>query len=384
MPMSALPLPATPDEITPVWLTAALREGGLLTGAAVSQASWEIIGEEQGFTGVVARIQLQYDGAGRGEVAPSSLIAKLPMAQRSTPSTYREAQQQSQAALRRHYERCVREVRFYEEIAPLSKVPAPRLYYGAGDEATGRVVLLLEDVRTARAGDVLLGCSVGEAALVFQAMAPFHARWWLHPRPGCFPWILRWAGDYQARQKRYNAQVPLFLERFEEQVPAFVRDLVNQLRFHYAAVLKKLDEAPATLIHADLHLDNILFHPPDIEPAITVLDWQGVSRGAAAVDFTQFAFGALSVDERRAAGDLLRDYHALLVEQGVPGYTLPQFREHCRLALLWQLAGTVGWLSSVNLGQLAGRERALVEAALGDGRLLAALEDYAVGALLRG
>ena len=60
--MGALPLPATPDEMTPAWLTAALREGGVLTWAEVSQAAWEIIGEERGFTGVLARLRLEYAG----------------------------------------------------------------------------------------------------------------------------------------------------------------------------------------------------------------------------------------------------------------------------------------------------------------------------------
>jgi aminoglycoside phosphotransferase (APT) family kinase protein len=383
MLMGALPLPTTPDEMTPAWLTAALRAGGVLTRAEVSQAAWEIIGEEQGFTGVLARFRLEYVGMEGEEAASRSLVAKLPMAERSAPSTYRETQQRSLAALRAHYARCAREVRFYQEIAPISAVPAPRRYFGASDEAVGRVVLLLEEIRAARAGDALQGCAPQDAVLVLEAMAPFHAQWWRHPRLGSFDWMPRWAGDVQARQERYSAQVPLFLGRYGEQVPPFVQQIIEQLSTRYAAVLKRLDEAPATLIHADLHLDNILFNPPESVSPVAVLDWQGVSRGAAAVDFAQFVFGALSVEKRRAAeGELLRRYHALLVEQGVSGYTLAQFRDDCRLALLWQLAGTVGWLSSVNLGRLVGRERALVEAALGDGRLFAALEDYEAAVLL--
>ena len=101
------------------------------------------------------------------------------------------------------------------------------------------------------------------------------------------------------------------------------------------------------------------------------------------VDLTLLVFGSLAVEERRAAGDgLLASYHAMLVEHGVSGYTLDDLRVHCRLALLWNLAGTVGWLSSARVADLVGRERALVEAALSDGRLVSALSDYGAAALL--
>jgi hypothetical protein len=49
--------------------------------------------------------------------------------------------------------------------------------------------------------------------------------------------------------------------------------------------------------------------------------------------------------------------------------------DNYRLALLRQLAGTIGWRARVDLAALAGRERALVEAMSLPGRLFAALED---------
>lgn len=275
-----------------------------------------------------------------------------------------------------HYERGVREVRFYQQLAPLSHVPAPRLYYGAADEATGRTVLLLQDLSAARSGDVLQGCSPEEAEQILQALAPFHAHWWAQPRLKDFAWLPDWAGDPQARQERYNRQTGLFLQRFGQQLPPSIHEAIDRLRADYALVLTRLAEAPATLIHADLHLDNILFSPPDSDLPVTILDWQSISRGAAAIDVALFLFGSLSIEQRRAVGqELLARYHALLVAQGVSGYSLQQLLDDCRLALLWNLAGTVGWLSSVDLDHLVGRERALVEDALGDGKLIAALQD---------
>lgn len=375
------PLPATPAEITPDWLTDVLRASGT-SGRAVAAVTCERIGEGYGLTGVVSRLHLRYEGE-RGD-APPSLVAKFPMAAPGTLSAYRAAHRRD-AAARRYYERCAREVRFYREIAPRSMVPAPRLYHGEADDATGRIVLLLEDLAAARTGDVLRGCTRDEARLVAGALAPFHARWW--PRssenPTPFPWLPRWGGDHCARQERYNRQVTPFLDRYGGQLPPAIRDIVEGLRTRYGAVLAALDAAPATIIHADLHLDNIAFNPPRIIAPAVVFDWQSVCLGPAAIDIAQFMFGSLDVGERRRAeGALFRHYHALLTANGVAGYGADRLRHDCRLALLRQLAGTVGWLAGVDAASLAGRERALVEAAIGDGRLIAALLDYDVAALL--
>lgn len=372
-------LPATPEAVTPAWLTAALQHAGVLRQGNIVQATCERIGEERGLTGALARFHLTYDEQAYEEALPSSLIAKFPTAPRDIPLAY-----SSRAAIRQHYERCAREVYFYQHIAPLVNVPAPRLYYGAADGAAGRIVLLLQDVSAAHPGDVLQGCSPDEAEYVLQAIAPFHARWWAHPRVQGFAWLPSWIGDPSARQERYSRQVGPFLQHFGQQLPAPILAIIDRLRTGYAHVLTRLSEAPATLIHADLHLDNILFSPSDSNHPVTILDWQSISIGSAAVDVALFLFGSLSIDQRRAVGqELLARYHALLVAQGVSSYSLQQLLDDCRLALLWNLAGTVGWLSSADLDQLVGREQALIEAALGDGKLITALQDYdALAALI--
>ena len=90
---SVSPLPASPDEVGPAWLTTVLREAGVLRGGAATGLRWEPIGEERGFTGVVARLCLRYAGLGPSEAPPPSLVAKFPTAERATPSAYRAAHQ---------------------------------------------------------------------------------------------------------------------------------------------------------------------------------------------------------------------------------------------------------------------------------------------------
>jgi aminoglycoside phosphotransferase (APT) family kinase protein len=238
-------------------------------------------------------------------------------------------------------------------------------------------VLLLEDLSGARAGDVLAGCSPSEASLVLDAVALFHAGWWGCPLHAVFPWLPRWGGDHRARQERYARQVGPFLQRYGDRLPRAVRAAVERLSGRYAAVLAALDQAPATVIHADLHLDNVLFAPPGTQPPAVVLDWQGVAAGPAAVDVAFFLVGSLAPDQRRATeDDLLRHYHADLASHGLDGYPVERLHHDYRLALLWHLARTVGWLAGADPNRLVGRERALVAAAIGDGRLIAALLDH--------
>lgn len=149
------PIPATPDELSPEWLTAALREAGMLSKASVTNLSTAIIGQEFGFTGIVARVTPGYDRVEPD--APASIVAKFPNAAGESLSTYREAQQRDPVATRRYYERCAREIWFYQQIEPVSAAPAARMYHGAADLDGGRFVLLLQDLSAMRMGDALLG-----------------------------------------------------------------------------------------------------------------------------------------------------------------------------------------------------------------------------------
>lgn len=159
--------------------------------------------------------------------------------------------------------------------------------------------------------------------------------------------------------------------------------MIELLRSRLGAVWGALAARPQTLIHADLHLDNLIFAPDDGSRRVAVLDWQTVSVGPPAWDVARFLFDSLSVEDRRSAeAELLDRYVTLLAAHGVRGYSAEDLRLECKLALLVLLAGTVGWLTSLDRRELTGRERALHQAALANGRLVSALVDHDVGSLL--
>jgi len=371
-------LPVGPEEVTPEWLTDIFRENKIITSEVVD-ANIDIIGQDWGFTGVMTRVQLQY--ASREETAPPSVVIKLPTVTRDISSTYRAAQQQNEIAARRYFERCASEVAFYQQVAPMNSIAVPRLYYGAADSMTNRVVLVLEDLHNARVGDALHGCSSRDAALVINELAKFHARWWNHPQLDTFSWLPLWGGDALAAQNRYTQLIGPFLQRFGQRVSRPVREIIDALATNYGAIRQRLQQTPATMIHGDLHLDNIFFHAPEHRPPVTVIDWQSVARGRGAIDLALFLFGSLETETRRAVeDDLLQRYYELLIKGGVTGYSFAQLMEDCQLVLLWLLGANVVWLGSLDIDNLRGREKALVEANLQDG--FAALIDHDAGSLL--
>jgi hypothetical protein len=241
------------------------------------------------------------------------------------------------------YEGADVEVRFYQEFPD---APAPRVYYAQADE---RVVLVLEDLTSGRPGDGLRGCSIDDAVLVLERMAAFRA-----PGDGFPQWVDRLA----MRQERYDRSVDVFLERFGDRFPSEIRALAERLRSRLARVLAPVLERNLKLIHGVLHLDNVIF---DDDRAV-ILDWQTACVAPPTFDFVTFVYSSLTIEDRRA------------LEADLSVDDIPQ-------ALINAFAGTVIWLARPDLDQMQGRERAFVDAAVSDGRLVAGLLDHGTSGL---
>src|SRR5262245_50935120 len=166
-PLMADPgIPSSPGELTPEWLTRALRSTGTITDARVTSCHVELFGEGKGFSGQIARVGLSYDIAEAG--APASLIAKF---------QYPHPDPDIRAAVfqSRLYER---EYCFYRVVAQDTVLRTPRLYHGVLQPETGACVLLLEDLAPAQTLNMLEGCTAEDAALVLRHLASVHAAWW--------------------------------------------------------------------------------------------------------------------------------------------------------------------------------------------------------------
>ncbi|MGE5156182.1 MAG: phosphotransferase family protein [Betaproteobacteria bacterium] len=372
-------MPQGPDELTPALLTRALHDVLRSPGARVVGKGWERIGQEFGFTGLVARLHLTYQPVGAG---PATVVAKFPFWDRDL-SGYRRTQQARPEAARQYRLRAAREAWFYRRFGPDLIGVTPRCYAAADDIEHDRLVLLLEDVESAQTGDALHGCSPGQCEAVLMAIAPLHATAWNNPE--LLADLPTWSQDAaarDARQARFRQQWLALSAGAALDLPDRLLDLGEKLTGRLADVLARLDAGAHTLVHADLHLDNVLFTRSPHRPAV-ILDWQSVARGPAALDAIRIVTGSLTpVDRHSHEPSLLSGYKNALRARGVPEHDLDTFEEQCGLVLLTSFAGIIGWIASTRATELHGREQALRDAALGDGSLIAALLDHDVDALI--
>jgi hypothetical protein len=376
-------IPRGPSDLTSTWLTLALRRSGILRSDAVANlTSVAEVGEDRGFTGRVFRLTLDEPISLEDGATARTLIAKLPLAARAGQSAGVAATWPPTPTSEGHLARSAREIHFYLDLAPVSGVAVPHCLFAAMVAADERMVLLLEDLSADRFGDVLTGCSRGDAALGLASIARLHGTWWQRPLP--MPWLAGWTDDHDDAQVRLERNIARLPDHVVATFPDDIGELLRRLAGGaYRSVLTTLGEVPRTLIHGDLHLDNIAFRDDAPETLPIITDWQTVGVGPAVVDLAAFLTGALGATHRRdQETTLLTAWHEALLATGVSDYSRDRLERDYGLALIRQLAGIFGWLANTDLSSLAGRERDVTLAAIGDGRLIAALRDHDPLALL--
>jgi hypothetical protein len=87
------------------------------------------------------------------------------------------------------------------------------------------------------------------------------------------------------------------------------------------------------LLHMDYRLDNLLFDPDG--SGVHAVDWQGMAVGLPARDAAFFMGTGLSVEDRRdCEKQIVDDYHAALISQGVTDYTVDECWDDYRFGML--------------------------------------------------
>ena len=332
--MADLKIPPSVEHVTSQWLTAALRSTGVISGSAVTSFDSEPIGAGQGFAGQVARLSLTYDSQELG--APQSMIAKFPAADPTV-----------RAVLNGIYE-C--EVRFYGEVAPEVELSTPQCFYRVSDLEAGDHVLLLEDLAPARVGDGVAGCSDEDRELALREIARFHAAFWENPRLVNMEWMLSLNRDADGKQDAYRRSWPLFLEKLGHLRSPSLLEIGQRLNDNLAHISRRLGEPPSTVVHGDYRLENMIFGTPSAGAPLTVIDWQLCEIGRGVADVAYFVVFSMDPERRRATEvGLLRDYHSILLAQGVKGYNFGECLIDYRLSLLHHMQRLVNAFALVDI-----------------------------------
>ncbi|HCV00577.1 MAG: hypothetical protein CL897_06005 [Dehalococcoidia bacterium] len=365
-------IPEQPEDLTSRWLTQTLREmGHLELSGEVTSVEREILGEGEGFIGEIVRLRLSYKG-GKG---PDTLVAKMP-----------RLENRAMGELIGLYER---ENCFYNELSRDVPIKTPNLYFSdfdrnpirneeekvkglanrtpewliprvtrvalwAARRRKRRYLLLLEDLGDAKIGDQLAGTDPERCTMVLTSMARAHAALWESPALENRYWLVPLARDSRVRQSMFLDMLKTFKDRhFELFDEDFTRTISWVSENGITTIEQMHNEAPETLIHGDLRLDNLAFrgdHP-------IFFDWQGIRRGPAAYDVAWFLSGASDDLTTKDETEVLHSYHKALEEHGVEGYTFEALHRHYQMGLLATLQ-TMGVLTILDMGEGRGTEMA--------------------------
>ena len=319
--------PVRPEMLTTEWLGRILRSAGHLVGdQGVRGFSVESIGDGVGMVGRVIRVGLEYRG--HGVSAPPSLVIKF---------AHEVAANRAVGMKLGIYQR---EVIFYNEIARVVAVPKPACYFAAVAEETGEFIVVLEDMVRYRQGDQLTGVSLDEAKHVVDALAPLHAAFWGNTDQELLHGVMRvdstWTEphmqlvgtNWESCAARFGHCIPEVIAR---SLPAYVRALRP---FHTV-----MGNRTQTLLHGDPRMDNLMFNDGVDGPPVILLDWQTVLISNPLHDVALMLSMSATIEARRTMEEeLIRYYHARLMDHGVTGYCLQQCREDYDLAVPYMLS----------------------------------------------
>jgi hypothetical protein len=269
-----------------------------------------------------------------------------------------------------------REAKFYSELQPRVNVRVPDYYATVRDEASGRGVVLLQDLN--QTGATFPGCinpwSVDRVASGLDLLADLHSRSWeqewvyshnigtfLVPGSAQEKYLRFWGADHIAGL--LNGPVGAV-------VPGEVRD-AQRIYDGFWRLQPLYQRGPFCLLHGDAHPGNSFVTANN---EVGFLDWQIYVIGPWAHDFSYWLVGGLSVDDRRRFDrELLERYLNRMSRNGVAGIDRNEAWDNYRRFIAY---GYWVWVRVPPAQQLAGYNIALSE------RFGAAMADHHVFELL--
>ena len=303
--------PRTVGEITPQWLTRALRTrtpGITVQDVELVEAIWG--------TATKLRIRATYSDQPEVGGPPRGLCVKGGLDKRwrvkAVNAAVRRLTRFDAAGAYRL------EAEFYERLAPVLAAPLPRCWSAEVDAGTGQGLVVLDDLVAAGAtfGDPTVAWEVDRVAAALEVQAAWHAASW-GLRRNEYPWLpaipivreltpillsaVHWNTHFRRRQA---PALPVELQDRRAVVAAFDH------------MWERHRSEAACVSHGDAHIGNAYL---DADRQPTFFDWQGVCIGPPLDDVSYFITGALSIADRREhERALLRHYLAALSAAGAP------------------------------------------------------------------
>lgn len=320
-------IPAGDAVLSSEWLSRTLETSPTWPHGAVRIVSATRIGVEYGLSGRVHRVAAETRGRS------VSLIVK----------------QEGSAQIER-------ELLFRSQFGERLRGCIAECFGGTSDSKSGSGVLVLEDVAPAEQGDVLRGCTHAQAEAVLRALARVHGASWRVDDDPVDSGLPRWRPAPMGLD-RWADRLGRARERFPRILSRSLLAELHDLPAEVAGAIERLTRGPASWIHGDAHLDNVLWRP---DGTAVLLDWGNSAIGPPAVDLTRFLVeGVVDTAQPVRVGALLSTYAEELRIQGHQA-ELVELKTGFALALPPLLQGVIGWAGREDL-ELTGRPAALCE-----------------------
>lgn len=344
--MAEMTVPTLITDLTPAWLTEALRFSGSLPSGTVTNVGVQVIGEGVGMVGQLARLTISYSSD--ATPLPQHMIAKL-------PSPYEANRVQMQ--MFRYY---TREALFYREVSPQAGVRTPHCYWSAIDFENNLSALLLEDLGHLEVSDQIAGMTPEHAERAIRAAASLHAKWWSSPELDALEWMDYGNGPVTMQAvPLFDYAWPIFLSNgFEKLLSPEQIALGTAVNKHFGTLLNDFGGEPRTICHTDFRSENMFFGEEGSEDDVVILDWQLTTRSGGPYDVAYLLAQSLTTADRRQHEDrLLALYHQCLVEGGV-AITFNEVCDAYRIALMVCLIIPISVGGTLDMANERGRHLA--------------------------
>lgn len=332
--------PTNLGELRKEWFTEGLRDAGVLESASVTDFSVEPIGAEFGFLSTVGRVSLSYDRAEDG--APATLVVKL----EPDGGTLRQMGDELHA-----FER---EIRFYQEVAPVAPIRLARLYFAATEPPD--YAMVMEDLTFAEPGDQVKGLHADLVHKIAKDIGRLQGRYWGDAALSGLEWMPETNGAGADFRDLWDSFVEHFGYILTPEGRVLGDRVVEQMTWVDAEIAKR----PKTIVHSDLRADNLMLGPVGTPEEVLILDWQLTIRSMGAFDVARMMGGSELPAERHGHQlDVLRSWHDALLEEGVTDYDWDEALRDLRLGALSAMSYPVHFHQGVI--DATGRAKAVVE-----------------------
>ncbi|HET8533507.1 MAG TPA: oxidoreductase family protein [Methylomirabilota bacterium] len=306
------------EQVTPAWLTRVLKRKGVISSGKVARVGR---GSVSSMTSSISRLEIRYSGDVRGD-APQRLLLKCFVPDDSAGLVGR-----------RLIEAGRREVEFYnvaaKHMTAMSTAPVVRCIDARYSPERSCAHVLLEDVSdTHSVPPWPLPPLRAQCEQAVDALARCHAFWWEDPRLGETVGEVPGKAFMSAFVRELEEKFPRLVDLLGDRLPNEKRKLYERFfssilprSFGPKGLGRASDRRAITLVHGDGNWWNFLYPRDPAAGRIYVIDWQAWHVGVGTDDMVDLIGLHLDPERRHALEtDLLKRYHAKLLEEGVDRY----------------------------------------------------------------